>query len=457
MNAWVRSAFLGAVLAGTLQAQSPTPPAQDRPTFRSVIFFDPPAVWIPPATDDPLGRGPGSYFAQRDALRCATRNNVAVHVVSTQGLTTELGERSLVAMAAQRVIAEDTGGDAIVNSNDFEDGFQRFVRDSNQYYLLGYVPAVDHRDGEFHNLTVRVNRPGLTVRARRGYYAPDARRAARPNAATSSAPDAAGLSADASDALRLPLSMNGFTIELAAAPFRGSAGSGSVLLVAQVRGSDLVLGPGEPIEVAYRPTTTEGKTSPGAFHVFRLDLSEASRTAVASTGLRFVDWLALPRGRHQVRFAVRQPNGKTGMVVGDVEVPDFVDAPMSMSGLVLASDALRTQRTMKMDDALLKLMGGYPTAERAFARRDVLTAYAEVYAKAQTRSPVVVATVARASRLSDAQRTTPRLVVAEPGRAGYVTRVPLDTLRSGDYVLTFEARDGRVTATRQVLFTVTAD
>jgi hypothetical protein len=358
-------------------------------------------------------------------------------------------------MAAQRVIAEDTGGDAIVNSNDFDDGFRRFVRASNQYYLLGYVPTVEHRDGEFHNVTIRVNRPGLTVRARRGYYAPDAERAPAPEPSAPSEP--AGLSAGAREALRLPLSMNGLTIELSAAPFRGTAGNGSVLLTAQVRGGDLVLGPGEPIEVAYQAMTTEGVVSPGAFHVFELDLSEASRATVESTGLRFVEWLPLPRGRHQIRFAVHQPNGKTGMVVGDVEVPDFVDATMSMSGLVLASDRLRTQRTMKMDDALLKLLGGYPTAERSFARRDVLTAYAEVYTKAQTRPPAIAATITRANGLSDAPQTTPRLVVAEPGRAGYLARMPLDTLRPGDYVLRLEARDGRQAATRQVLFTVTAD
>jgi hypothetical protein len=87
----------------------------------------------------------------------------------------------------------------------------------------------------------------------------------------------------------------------------------------------------------------------------------------------------------------------------------------------------------------------------------VLTAYGEVYTKGQTRPPRIAATIARAGRLSDAQMTPARVVVTEPGRAGYVARVPLDTLRPGDYVLTLEARDGRRTATRQVLFTVTAE
>jgi hypothetical protein len=62
------------------------------------------------------------------------------------------------------------------------------------------------------------------------------------------------------DALRLPLAVNGLTIDLAATPFRGTGGNASVLVSARVRGDALVMGAGELIEVGYRATTTEGKT-----------------------------------------------------------------------------------------------------------------------------------------------------------------------------------------------------
>ena len=38
--------------------------------------------------------------------------------------------------------------------------------------MLAYYPPNPKRDGKFHNITVRVSRPGLTVRARRGYANP---------------------------------------------------------------------------------------------------------------------------------------------------------------------------------------------------------------------------------------------------------------------------------------------
>ena len=70
-----------------------------------------------------------------------------------------------------RMLSDQTGGLSLVNSNDFNKGFERIVRDNSSYYVLGYYPTNDRRDGRFRTITVRVKRPGLTVRARRGYTA----------------------------------------------------------------------------------------------------------------------------------------------------------------------------------------------------------------------------------------------------------------------------------------------
>ena len=72
-----------------------------------------------------------------------------------------------------RTLAADTDGMAIVQTNDLESGFKRIVADLSSYYLLGYYS--DRRmDGRFHSIRVRVKRPGVQVRARRGYLAPSA-------------------------------------------------------------------------------------------------------------------------------------------------------------------------------------------------------------------------------------------------------------------------------------------
>jgi hypothetical protein len=98
-----------------------------------------------------------------------------------------------------RTLAETTDGMAIVNTNDLSGGMRRIVNDLSSYYLLGYY-SNGKLDGKFHSITVRVKRPGVQVRARRGYLAATAaevERTARANAAASNAP----LSARDSEAL----------------------------------------------------------------------------------------------------------------------------------------------------------------------------------------------------------------------------------------------------------------
>ena len=88
-----------------------------------------------------------------------------------------------------RTLAEATDGLAII-SNNLAGGLRRIVDDVSSYYLIGYYSS-GKLDGKFHAITVRVKRPGVQVRARRGYLA------AVPASATASAPLSAADRADA--------------------------------------------------------------------------------------------------------------------------------------------------------------------------------------------------------------------------------------------------------------------
>jgi VWFA-related protein len=64
-----------------------------------------------------------------------------------------------------------TGGSAISHTNDIAGAIQRVVDRSSNTYLLGYYPGHNKWNGEFREIKVRVNRPGVEAHARLGYYA----------------------------------------------------------------------------------------------------------------------------------------------------------------------------------------------------------------------------------------------------------------------------------------------
>jgi VWFA-related protein len=68
-----------------------------------------------------------------------------------------------------RELAENTDGLAVVNTNALERAMERIVSDLTSYYLIGYYASNTKLDGKFREITVRVKRPGVEVRARRGY------------------------------------------------------------------------------------------------------------------------------------------------------------------------------------------------------------------------------------------------------------------------------------------------
>ena len=68
-------------------------------------------------------------------------------------------------------LADGTGGKAFYNTNDVAASLRSAIDDSRVTYELGYYPSDVKWDGKFHSITVRVNRPGIIARARKGYFA----------------------------------------------------------------------------------------------------------------------------------------------------------------------------------------------------------------------------------------------------------------------------------------------
>lgn len=74
-------------------------------------------------------------------------------------------------MEVMKSLADDTGGIAFVNTNDIFGAVRRALDDSRVTYVLGYYPTHKQWDGKFHTLEVKIARPDVQLRHRRGYYA----------------------------------------------------------------------------------------------------------------------------------------------------------------------------------------------------------------------------------------------------------------------------------------------
>src|SRR3989441_805277 len=85
---------------------------------------------------------------------------------SSQVSSLQGGRETLATLAA------DTGGRTFNDINDFSQAFREVQNENSSYYLLGYSPSNARSDGKFRRIRVVINRPGIKVVARPGYFAP---------------------------------------------------------------------------------------------------------------------------------------------------------------------------------------------------------------------------------------------------------------------------------------------
>ena len=357
-----------------------------------------------------------------------------------------------------RTLADETGGFAAVNSNDLTTAFERIVLDNSGYYVLAYYPPSDKRDGKFHKIEVRVTRPGLTVRSRRGYVSP---RGNRPTPK----PTDKGPSPELLEALNSPIQVSGLTMHLFAAPFKGTAPNASVAFGVELRGRDLSLTPGNKVELTFLAVDANGKTRGSRTDVLTIDLRPETLARVQATGFRLLNRVDLPPGRYQLRVAARDSrNGNAGSVVYDLEVPDYSKLPFSMSGLVITSLSGASLATARADEQLKAVLPVPPTAQRTFPQNDELALFAEIYddGRAPEHKVDIVTTVRSDTGtvlfMNEEERASTELQ-GQRGGYGYTARIPLTDLPPGPYVLRLEARSrlaDQTAATREVRFIVTA-
>jgi hypothetical protein len=422
--------------------------------------------------------------ATRDMIAAATRANVAIYGVDPRGLgasfdslaevqsfpdDTSLGlnqsalfNETRLAQDSLRTMSDETGGFAVVNRNDFATAFQRIVDDNSSYYVMGYYSTNERRDGRFRRIEVRIkNRPGLVVRARKGYAAPRGR-APETKAAAKDGP-----SVELKEALESPLPLPELPLAVTAAVFKGAAAKGSVVISTFIHGRSLPLTEEQgmfknDLEILGIATDDKGKSFNTDRNTVTLNMKPDTANRMRATGFRVIQSLDLQPGKYLLRVAVREGNTrKAGMVTYDLEVPDFTKAPLTMSGVALTSALSGTAPTIRPKDPLEKLLPGPLTTYREFPQIDEIALFTEIYDNVkQAHKTEIVATVKAEggqSVFETREEHDSSELAGAAGGFGFQTRIPLKDLAPGLYVLRIEATariEDRPTVSHETVFRV---
>lgn len=413
-------------------------------------------------------------------LASASRANVVMHTVDPAGLTApdlgldlkggdagdfarSLDDAGARAYTSLRVWAGETGGTAVVNTNNIEKGLASIVQQPGAYYLLGYQSAAPS-DGKFHKIEIRAARPGLTVRSRPGFMAAPVpgRRARGATTAEASGP---GKALD--DALASPAPATAVRLRVSAAPFKGVGSKQAVLVGVHVDGRDLglVAGPSpNPLSALVEIVVLDsaGKVAAATRNTVDLSVPAASVPAVQQRGLRYVDRVAVPSGHYRVRAGVAFEADRLGTVECEVEVPDFARPGPSLSGVLVSSS--RAAPVHVTGSYYKEWLPNPPTAERRFHPADELTAFAELYGFASPDRPTIAWTVFDAAGKVELEAAAPAAAESGPGTGvrpvPMRSTIPLRDLAPGRHRLKLDVRDARgasLSAAREVVFVVATD
>ncbi|HUE51037.1 MAG TPA: VWA domain-containing protein [Terriglobales bacterium] len=341
------------------------------------------------------------------AINAAVRANLSIYTMDIRGLQAIVpggeaqnaslrgtspysGQASLNALNSNFTtqetlvtLAGDTGGRAFLDSNDFSRVFTGVQQDTSVYYLLGYYSNNSARDGRFRKITVRVNRPGVKIDFRRGYYAPaDFQHSTKEDRE---------LQLDQELASDLP--STDLPVYLSAAYFRMSDGRFYVPVSVVVPGSQIPFTRSNEQDRATLDVlgvvTSPDKRPIGQIRE-TVKLSLNTTELVGRKNVQYDNGFVLPSGKYHLKFVIREnQTGRLGSFETDFTIPDLKGVPVKMSSVVLASQ-VRPAGKRKSDNPLVRDGSEViPSVTHVFSAGQHLYFYYEVYDP--TREPISAA------------------------------------------------------------------
>ncbi|MDQ1728892.1 MAG: hypothetical protein QOD33_1017 [Pyrinomonadaceae bacterium] len=245
---------------------------------------------------------------------------------------TQFDNRALDSLSGNlglQALANATGGVSVTNTNNFSGALDRVLARSS-YYLLAYRPT-EPFNGKFHNLEIKVGRPGAKVYSRSGFVAT----ADKPDPPLSK--EQTIIKAAMSPLARRDVDLNG-TLQYRYLP----TNEADIDLNLQVAGNGLSFRQGADgkyqttFEVVGFLINDQGKTQGGFSETVNTSLTAAEYARAQATGIGYLGHLTLAPGSYQVRAIVRDvETGRIGTMSKYIEVADISKKRLIVSSLFL--------------------------------------------------------------------------------------------------------------------------
>ena len=453
------------------EGYSNLPPPQMRNRDAQMPGLGNPDAFNPRAGENNLNEDRAQWLAGldmdsdlREVYDNANRNNVAIYAVDPRGLpgfefdiNENIGLQTdskylRSTMDTLRVLAEQTDGRAIVNRNDIAVGMKQITRDSSAYYLIGYSSAQAPSDGKFHEIKVRVKRPGVQVRARKGYWALTAEQTARAlnppkavpkpvEAALAAAVSRPGKSSVVRTWIGTSRGDNGKTrITFVWEPIVRAPGERVAASEEPARVSLLAVGPdGSPYFRGRIPGASAGTNNAAASSAGGSSPATNSSTSAATNNgtsapkapSRVV--FEAPPGKMQLRVSVEG----AGSQVLDTEIREITVPDLTGGQTVFGTPELFRARTVREFQQLKADADAVPVAGREFSRTDRLIVRVPAYTTGSTPAALSVHLLNRAGSAMSELTAAP---APAPGELQF--DLPLAALAAGEYVLEIKSTDG---------------
>jgi VWFA-related protein len=210
-------------------------------------------------------------------------------------------------------LADMSGGRAFYDTNDFAGSIRRVIDDSADTYILGCYPDHNKWNGEFREIKVKVDRPGVEVHARKGYFA------------VAETESAAALNAEKlANALRSPLESTDLGFDVQA---DGVDASGArqlkvkiTLDAGQLRFQQQGARWTDNITEAWVEVDAEGRQVGHNLKIINLNPAQPEHDRLLRDGLSFSETIPVEKNAAEVRLVLRDVgNGAIGSVIIPLE------------------------------------------------------------------------------------------------------------------------------------------